>query len=68
MRPHNKEPIRVRITVGVNRVEYPGKLTTKTADLTTFKIYINSMVSTQGARCDAWDIGSYYLDTPMRRS
>ena len=37
-RPQNDDPNRVSITVGVNLIEYPGKLTTRTADLTTMKI------------------------------
>ena len=55
----------VSITVGRNRIEYPGKVTTNTADLTIFKIYINSVISTWGARYARWGIGNYYLQTPM---
>ena len=46
MLPQKKDPIQVRITVGENLIEYPGKLSAKTADLTTFKIHINSVIST----------------------
>jgi hypothetical protein len=44
--PHNKEnPRRVRFTVGGDKVEYPGKVLTKTAGLTTAKILLNSVIS-----------------------
>ena len=38
------------------------------ADLTTFKIHINSVIYTRGVRYVGWDIGNYYLETPMGRS
>ena len=39
-RPQKSDPNRVRITVGGNLLkdDYPGELTTRTADLTTSKI------------------------------
>ena len=65
MQPHKEDPIRVRLTVGRNRIEYPVKVTTKAADLTTFKIHISSVISTGGLRYAGWDIVNYYLETPM---
>ena len=65
MRTHNEDPIRVQITVAINQIEYPVKVTPKTEDLTTFKIHINSIISTQCARYSRWDIGNYYLETPV---
>ena len=35
--PQKKDPNRVLITAGGNRIKYPGELTTRTADLTTLK-------------------------------
>ena len=61
---HKEDTIIVKIALGGHRIEYTGKVTTKKADLTTFKIHINS-VSTQGERYAGWDIGNYYLETPM---
>ena len=46
VRPQKEYPTRVRLAVEVNVIEYPGKETTKKADLTTFKIHINSLIST----------------------
>jgi len=37
-RPQKEDPNRVRITVGGNLIDYPGELTTNTADLITSKI------------------------------
>ena len=37
-RPQKEYPNRVRITAGGNLINYPGELTTRTADLTTPKI------------------------------
>ena len=38
---------------------------TKMSYFTTFKILINSVISTQGTRYDGWDIDNYYLETLM---
>ena len=47
-RPHKpNEPNRMRLTVGGNFIEYPGELTTCTADLTTTKIMWNSGIITE---------------------
>ena len=49
-------------------IGYPGKLTTKRADLATFNIHISTVISIQGARYYGWDILNYYLETPMGKS
>jgi hypothetical protein len=41
-RPQKADPHRIRITAGGNLINYPGKLTTQTADLTTSKLMWNS--------------------------
>ena len=66
-RPQKEDPNRVRITVGGNLIEYPGELTTRTADLTTAKILWNSTLSTPGAKFSAVDVGNFYLATPLDR-
>eukprot|EP00804_Cyclotella_cryptica_P005248 CCRYP_018890-RA/>CCRYP_018890-RA protein AED:0.36 eAED:0.27 QI:0/0/0/1/0/0/3/0/601 len=66
-RPQKDDPNRVRITVGGNLINYPGELTTRTADLTTAKILWNSTISTPGARFACADIENMYLQTPMDR-
>ena len=43
-----------------------GKLlTTRTADLTTSKIVQNSVISTEGAAYTCFDVGKFYLETPL---
>jgi hypothetical protein len=64
-RPQKADPNRVRLTAGGNLIEYPGELTTRTADLTTTKILWNSVVSTVDARYLCLDIKNFYLGTPM---
>ena len=44
--PQKEEAHRTRITVGGNRVNYPYPVTTKTAELTTHKLLLNSVVLT----------------------
>lgn len=66
-RPQKKEPERTRLTVGGNLIEYPGDVSTPTADTTTAKLVINSTLSTPGARYMCGDIKNFYLGTPMKR-
>ena len=66
-RPQKSDPNRVRLTAGGNLINYPGELTTRTADLTTAKILWNSTISTPNARYACLDIKNFYLGTPMSR-
>lgn len=67
VRPQKAEPNRTRLTVGGDRVHYPGPVTTSTADLTTCKIHFNSVISTPNARFTGVDIKNFYLNTPLDR-
>jgi hypothetical protein len=67
IRPQKSEPNRTRITVGGNLIDYPGDVSTKTADLVTAKILWNSVLSTPGARYMAIDVKNFYLGTPLDR-
>ena len=66
-RPQKEDPNRVRITVGGNLIDYPGELTTNTADLITSKILWNSVLSTPDARYMTVDITNFYLNTLLDR-
>jgi hypothetical protein len=66
-RPHKTETKRVRLTVGGNLVHYPDKVSTPTADLSTVKLLLNSVISTPGARFITFDLKDFYLGTPMMR-
>jgi hypothetical protein len=66
-KPHKKEKERVRLTVGGDRLYYSGDVATSTADITTFKILINSTLSTKDAAMMMMDIKNYYGGTPLPR-
>jgi hypothetical protein len=54
--------------VGGDRLDYSGDVATLTADITTFKILINSTLSTDDdAAMMMMDIKKYYLGTPFPR-
>jgi hypothetical protein len=55
------------MTVGGDILDYSGDVATTTADITTFKILINSTLSTEDATMMMMDIKSYSLGTPLPR-
>ena len=67
VRPHKENPNRVRITAGGDQINYPWECSTPTADLTTVKLLLNSVISTKGARFFTMDIKDFYLNTPLKR-
>lgn len=67
MRTEKEEQNRVRATMGGNLICYPEDVGTPTADLLLIKIFLNSMISTPGARFDNADISNFYLGTPLQR-
>lgn len=66
-RPQKEQTRRVRVTVGGDQIDYPGEVATKTSDLSTVKILINSTISTPGARFMTLDVKDFYLNTSMDR-
>jgi hypothetical protein len=66
-RPLKTETKRVRLTVGGDKIDYPGKVATPTAELVAVKCLFNSVVSTPGAKCLSSDAKDFYLGTPMER-
>jgi hypothetical protein len=66
-KPHKQDKERVRLTVGGDRLDYSGNVATSTADITTFKILINSTLSTEDAAMMMMDIKNYYIGTPLPR-
>ena len=67
IRPHKTETHRVRVTVGGNRLYFPGDTTTNCARLTKTKCILNSTISTPGSRFITLDIKNFYYNTPMGR-
>ena len=64
-RPQKDEPHRTRLTVGGDRIDYPGDKSTPTADLVTAKLLVNSTISTPNARFYGMDLANFYLNTPL---
>ena len=54
--PQKEDPNRIRITAGGNLINYPGEITTRTANITTAKLLCNSVISTPGAQYTCLDI------------
>ena len=65
--PEKDDPHRVHLTVGGNRINFPGDCGTPTADMITVKILLNSVISTTNAKFMTIDIKDFYLNTPMER-
>jgi hypothetical protein len=55
----------IRRTVGGILIQYPGDVSTRSADLTTSKCLCNSTISTEGAKYMCLDVKNFYLGTPM---
>ncbi len=53
------------MTVGNDRIDYPGNKSTPTANLTTTKLLINLTISTTGAIFLGIDLANFYLNTPL---
>ena len=67
VRPQKEDPNQTQITIGGNRIFYPGNVGTPTASLELFKLLINSALSQKGERFMCFDIKNFYLGTPLNR-
>jgi hypothetical protein len=65
VKPEKAEPNRTRFTVGGDRINYPGKVATPTAEMLVAKMLFNSVISTKDARFMTMDISNFYLMTPL---
>jgi hypothetical protein len=65
--PNKEEKERTHFIVGGVKINYPGNCSTPTGDLTLFKIMLNSVISTPGARFMSLDVKNFYLNTQMTR-
>jgi hypothetical protein len=50
-----------------NLINYPGNVGTRTADMLTVKLLLNSGISMPGAKFMTMDISNFYLTTPLDR-
>ena len=67
-RPQKEEKERTRITVGGDRLEYQGEVSTETAGLTTIDLLLNSVIYSEDARFMTADVKKFYLNTPMKNT
>ena len=57
---------RTRATLGGNLINHPDDVGTPTTDLRLIKIFLNSVISTPGAKFANADISNFYLMTPLK--
>ena len=67
VRNEKAEKNRTRVVVGDSRIDYPGEVTTPTAEMLVAKLLFNSLISTKGAQFMTMDISNFYLMTPLAR-
>ena len=67
VRPEKDEKNQTRFVVFGDRISYPGKVATPTAEILVAKMLFNSVVSTRGAKFMTMDISNFYLQTPLKR-
>ena len=67
IQPTKAEVKRVRVTVGGDRLDFPGATTTHCASLTTTKCLLNSTISTPNAQFMTLDIKDFYYGIAMAR-
>jgi hypothetical protein len=65
VRPDKDDPDCTRITIGGNRICFPGDVGTNTASLKLVKLLLNIFLSRKGAQFSSIDLKNFYLDTPM---
>ena len=64
-KPNKDIKQRIRMVVGGDRLDYQGDVSTKTANLETLKLLLNSVISTPGAKFMSVDIKDFYLNTKL---
>ena len=69
-RPLKAEPLRVRLTVGGDRLDYPYDTASPASNLVDAKLLINSVIldANIGAQFMAADLKDFFLNTPMERA
>ena len=58
LKPHKAGKHRVRFTVGGNRIDYPGIVTTPTTEIQTVKLHLKSVIS---------DVNASYLVADIKK-
>ncbi len=57
----------MRATMGGNLINYPDDVGVPTANLLLIKIFLNSVISTKGAKFANADLANFYLMSPLKR-
>ena len=68
VRPPKEDPNLTLITIGGNRILYPGGVATPTASLELVNTIINSVLCLHGEKFSCFEIKNFYLATPIDRS
>ena len=63
--PEKSDPNRTRITIGGNRITFPGVVGTPTALLELAKLVLNSVLLRPSAKFTTFDTCNFYLQTPL---
>ncbi len=58
----------MQFTVGINRMNYLGKVATPTTEMLVAKMLFVSVISKKGAQFMTMDISNIYLMTPLHRA
>ena len=61
-----QEKNRTRFPLGRDKVDYPGEVSTPTADMLFAKILFNNIISTKGSRFMTINISNFHLMTPLK--
>jgi hypothetical protein len=65
IRPQKEETHRVHFTCSGDCINYTGNRSTPTADISTIKMLINSIISTPDAHALSCDLKDFYLNNPL---
>jgi hypothetical protein len=65
IRPQKEETHRVHLTAGGYLIDYPGNVSTPTANITTIKTHWNSVTSDEGSKYMCVDVTDFYLNNDM---
>jgi hypothetical protein len=62
-----EDPHQIQATLGGNLIHYPIDVETPTANLLLIKIFLSSVISTDGAKFATADLSNFYLMTPLKQ-
>ena len=68
LRPNKAVHERLRMCMGGDKMESVMETTIRTADLTTYKLHMNGVVSTPGARFAGGDVKYFDLNMPLKKN